>query len=528
MRGKNLFLKNSMLPGLILLGIMILAPVSIIAQSNDKPVADINIGSGGIQWVPKVSYYQLSLTVSRPDGSVFSRKFDASQTPYLDISEIYGKGDCDGSYTYEMKVIGTSPRKRMSDNEKAFSGTNLSMEPVTQTGHFSVKGGMLISNTLSETPSVAMDVNHLDDVIITGSICVGFDCLTDGTESFGLDTIRLKENTLRIKFDDTSTSAGFPANDWQLTANDSASGGANFFSIDDITGSKVPFKIVAGARSNSLFVSSTGKVGLGTGTPIYNLHITYGDSPTVRFEQDGSYGWSPQSWDIVGNESNFFIRDVTAGSKLPFRIQPGAPTNTLTLKADGRVGIGTWVPGYQFEVSATGTGADIVATRTDGASFQVNAAGNYGYTGTRTDHPVRVTVNSIWKMQINGSGHLIDMSDGGYYDGTWTDSSSRKVKENIADLSAQDAVNAFNNLSPVTFNYIANKEEQHVGFIAEDVPELVASQNRSALSPMDIVAVLTKVVQEQQKTLQEQTRMIETQQKSIDELKAKISGIEKK
>jgi hypothetical protein len=57
-------------------------------------------------------------------------------------------------------------------------------------------------------------------------------------ESFGFDTIRLKENNTRIKFDDTSVSAGFPANDWQLTANDSASGGSAV-STEDITGSKV-------------------------------------------------------------------------------------------------------------------------------------------------------------------------------------------------------------------------------------------------------------------------------------------------
>jgi hypothetical protein len=35
-----------------------------------------------------------------------------------------------------------------------------------------------------------------------------------------------------------------------------------------------------------------------------------------------------------------------------------------------------------------------------------------------------------------------------------------------------------------------------VGFIAEDVPDLVSTKDRKGLSPMDIVAVLTKVVQE--------------------------------
>ena len=58
-------------------------------------------------------------------------------------------------------------------------------------------------------------------------------------------------------------------------------------------------------------------------------------------------------------------------------------------------------------------------------------------------------------------------------------------------------------LSPVRYNYKVDKAEEYVGFIADDVPELVATNDRKALSSMDIVAVLTKVVQEQQKTISE-------------------------
>src|ERR1700712_6015651 len=72
-----------------------------------------------------------------------------------------------------------------------------------------------------------------DDLIVQGSACVGLDCVNG--ESFGFDTIRLKENNTRLKFDDTSVSAGFPANDWQITANDSASGGASYLAFDDVT-----------------------------------------------------------------------------------------------------------------------------------------------------------------------------------------------------------------------------------------------------------------------------------------------------
>ena len=82
-----------------------------------------------------------------------------------------------------------------------------------------------------------------DDLIVDGSACVGFDCVNG--ESFGFDTIRLKEHNLRIKFDDTSVAASFPRNDWQLTANESANGGASKFSIDDITGGRTPFALVS-------------------------------------------------------------------------------------------------------------------------------------------------------------------------------------------------------------------------------------------------------------------------------------------
>jgi len=64
--------------------------------------------------------------------------------------------------------------------------------------------------------SASADQVIADDLIVQGSNCVGLDCVNN--ESFGFDTLRLKENNTRIKFDDTSASPGFPANDWTLSA----------------------------------------------------------------------------------------------------------------------------------------------------------------------------------------------------------------------------------------------------------------------------------------------------------------------
>ncbi|HCN06796.1 MAG TPA: hypothetical protein DIT01_02610, partial [Lentisphaeria bacterium] len=82
--------------------------------------------------------------------------------------------------------------------------------------------------------------------------------------------------------------------------------------------------------------------------------------------------------------------------------------------------------------------------------------------------------------------------------GVWTNASSRDMKENIAELTTEEAVEALTALTPVKYNYKKEQGEEYVGFIAEDVPALVATNNRKNLSPMDVVGVLTKVVQEQQ------------------------------
>ncbi len=95
---------------------------------------------------------------------------------------------------------------------------------------------------------------------------------------------------------------------------------------------------------------------------------------------------------------------------------------------------------------------------------------------------------------------------------TWTNSSSRAKKENINTLTLAEALAALVELEPVQFNYKSDTGESHVGFIAEDVPDLVASGDRQGLSSMDIVAVLTRVIQAQQ----EQIEALEMRLNAVD------------
>jgi hypothetical protein len=510
-------------------------------KHKDKAVADVMIGSSGITWTPKVNYAKLILTVARPDGSMVQKTFDSGSLPYLDLSSIYGEKFNDGSYTYELRVIPVSPQRIRQEVGvvKGANRENFPRETLTQTGYFQVKDGMIVTptSTSEDGLSGAMDIVHADDVIIDGSLCVGNDCYS-GLE-FGFDTIVLMENNLRIFFDDTSTIQNYPRNDWRIICNDSADGGGNYFAIQDATEVSDVLVLEAGAPANSLYVDGHGDVGIGTSTPYYELHIVDGDSPCVRLDQDGSYGWTPQKWDICGNESNFFIRDATHASKLPFRIEPDAPTNSIFIKSDGKVGIGTGAPGYSLEVETTGENAGLYLDRTDGATFKLNVTTSMAQIGTQSNHKVNFVANNSAKMTIDTTGyvgigttsptHLVHLSGGAYSDGsTWQPSCSRSLKENITTLTLDEAVKTLDGLNPVKFNYKINKDEDYIGFIAEDVPELVATKERKSINTMDVVAVLTKVLQDQQKAIRDQQKILQEQQETISGLKKEIAQLKEK
>ncbi|MDP2110753.1 MAG: tail fiber domain-containing protein, partial [Thiobacillus sp.] len=112
--------------------------------------------------------------------------------------------------------------------------------------------------------------------------------------------------------------------------------------------------------------------------------------------------------------------------------------------------------------------------------------------------------------------------------GVWQNSSSRERKEHIEALSGAQAMQALAELRPVTYNYKVDAEEKHVGFIAEDVPELLASKDRKSLSALDIVAVLTKAVQEQKQVVDEQKQALETLSATVTELKAEVNRLKRR
>ena len=169
---------------------------------------------------------------------------------------------------------------------------------------------------------------------------------------------------------------------------------------------------------------------------------------------------------------------------------------------------------FGWNVGSTHEYAEIFALQEGVAYKNLILNPNGGYVGIRTTNP-------SYPLQM-GSGAYVSTG------GVWTNASSREYKTDVKQLSAEKAMAALSQLKPVEFAYKADTEERHVGFIAEDAPDIVASKDRKGMSPMDVVAVLTKVVQEQQDLLRDQRKIAQEQEKTIGELSDKVAELERR
>jgi hypothetical protein len=209
-------------------------------------------------------------------------------------------------------------------------------------------------------------------------------------------------------------------------------------------------------------------------------------------------------------------------------VKDGSSVTQFVVTDAGKIGLGTGTPNQAITISKTGVVADLAVIRTDGAGNIFNAGGSYANFGSIGTHPMRLLVNSTWKMQLNNDNSVAFVNGASISaGGVWANGSSRTYKENISELNSKDANAALDGLNPVLYSYKAEKGKQYVGFIAEDVPDLVAMTDRKSVSPMDIVAVLTRVVKEQKQTVESLAATVAKLEGEINRLKSKDYSAQK-
>lgn len=544
--------------------------ISVAGQTaSDGNLASVAGGGSSAKWEITATNAGGTLTINFPDGRSFRKTFRAGDSPHVTIGDKYFDSLPDGVYSYELRLASApsdaakKARGKDDDPENERAGRKRAPVPtLTQSGSFAVVNGSIVVAGGSEpeqkrdakastrpAPRATASANVLqrirnnhraffmpddvipDDLIVQGSACVGLDCVNG--EVFGFDSIRMKENNTRLQYDDTSTSAGFPTNNWQIRANSSASGGESFLGFVDqgATGNSetgtIVFQVNAGAPANSVKVSSTGKVGFRTATPALDLHMNTSDTPAVRFEQNNAGGFSAQTWDIGANEANFFVRDVTSGSRLPFRIRPGAPTSSIDIAASGNVGIGTTSPTFKLTVSTDATGADPIMLELRGATnanrhllLGYETTANYGYIAageTGLGYKVLAlnpnggnvgigTTAPTDLLSVNGNAS----KPGG---GSWSIFSDERLKNVKGRYTS--GLSAVMRLQPLRYTYKAdnalglNSQEEYVGFGAKALQEVIpAAVNRNAngflqVNNDPILWTMLNAIQEQQKQIED-------------------------
>lgn len=124
-------------------------------------------------------------------------------------------------------------------------------------------------------------------------------------------------------------------------------------------------------------------------------------------------------------------------------------------------------------------------------------------------HEIRIAggatgyISTAWTVIVDEMPAVGDIKDPVSSVATVAPRNAEEDKTNVTQLTPEEALSALANLEPVTFSYRQDEMERHVGFVPENAPELIASTENEGLKPLEIVAVLTRVVKLQQHRIAE-------------------------
>ncbi len=297
-----------------------------------------------------------------------------------------------------------------------------------------------------------------------------------------------------------------------------------------VISSDVNLSLQTNGKTHLSILNLDGNVGIGIDEPDQKLQV----DGVVRIGKTASF------LDISAGEDNlshfqtnlngyYFdqgiqIQSGVISSDVNLSLQTNGKTHLSILNLDGNVGIGIDEPDQKLQVDGvvrigkTARFLDISAGEDNLSHFQTNLNGYYFDKSIQIQSGV-ISSDTNLSLQTNGKtqmllttkgnvsiGDSVSASDAKLYidgnlrvNGRIFQDSSRELKENITELSSQEVTEILKTIKPIKFNYKNSVDKEiQAGFLSENVPSLLTSSDNTAISPVDIVAVLTKAVKDQQ------------------------------
>ena len=529
----------------------------LFAERPAKPLTEVTISASRVDWLPLVDYERLFLTVAGPNDLYIRQEFEVGQSPSLGLFSSNGNPLPDGNYTYEFGIV----QRQKGEGSRV---------PLRQSGYLAVRGGSFV---VSETPPPAKAPTPTPlkritaEEIIPEGACIGEACTT-GEEGFPL---RLHSEALILTFDDSGTCCT-SQHDWSLQANDFFTGAGEYFSIvDGETGFK-PFTVEGDAPDASLYVRSNGNVGIGTATPGALLHI-HGTATSDAFASMGpnpasgpalNFGYGGGSF---GRGAGFFnVRpDASATAPNPSLRFLTANVERMILTNTGKVGIGTSSPTEKLHVfenvdantlamvenSNTGTSAAaFLRTKSDNGFTQISthssgrtitrfgqtlagrgeilhADGNGLLIGTLQADDLILGTNNANRLQINGSTGAVTISGNLTVNGTFSNPSSRALKEEFKSIDPKTVLDKFARLPIQEWSYKSDvRKLRHVGPTVEDFQASFGLGTEGQhIFPMDVQGVTMTAVQGLYQLVQEKDAEIAALRERLAALEELVSKL---
>jgi hypothetical protein len=329
------------------------------------------------------------------------------------------------------------------------------------------------------------------------------------------------------------------------------------------------------ASTNRITVlNENGNVGIGLDNPSAKLHVFASTDQTQilrlstsdRFLAFGTPVAEQATFQTNCQRYHFdqpiAIESGIINSIHDLHLQTAGNNQVTVLQNNGNVGIGTDTPTSKLHVATSENQTTILrlSNRDLRLDFNIeNDEQTYFQTnskGYNFDQPITLasgTLNSIGNLtlktsnteqitilQTNGNVGVGTTSpevklhvagdikvDGKVISNDSQVASSSTHKENIIDLTSQEAADLLKELNPVKFVRKEDSiQQQHAGFIAEEVPDLVASEDRQAVRLMELVAILTKRVKDHEHTIATQAQQLADQGDQLAALHDRIFALE--